>query len=186
MNICGQKMTNSLVKTIKLLAQYEYDYLYHVTFISSLPGIQSSGLQAGSGQTFQKGYQAGKLFVTEKDGVFFWNSKYEDWANHKSDDPLVDGLIPVTLRFRVTPDIEESLDIDEEGTRDAMYDALYIEDGSIPSSDLELFNGTSWVPVDEVDIGELRLLAEGVATEEDIDGEIIVWPDFDVFNPGIY
>jgi len=130
--------------------------LYHVTYLKNLSDIASSGLVPGSGGSLGQGagyqeHSSGKTFLTEESGVSFWYSKGEAWADHNSDNPYDDELIPVVLRTTFTQSELEDADIrleaDKLGSRDAAADAFYTEDTIVPN-DLELWNGSSWVHVD--------------------------------------
>jgi len=162
-------------------------YMYHVMYLNNLQGIISEGLGSGSGQTFttMESHSSGRLFITEESGVFFWNSRYEDWANHKSDNPAEEGYIPITLRFAYPDD--ELMIIDELGTNDSRHDSFYLEDGYISPDEIEVYDGTAWVALNIVDINSMEnLVLETSTTETDeVDGEEIeyIWPDFDVFIP---
>lgn len=129
------------------------EYLFHVTFASALSDIADTGLRAGGGQGM--GQQHGShtrrgVFLTDADGVSFWVGRAEQWAEHRSDDLLEDELVPVVLRTPSDRDVER----DEHGTRDANADAWISAD--VPADDLEIWDGKSWVSVEEYDRLKLR------------------------------
>ena len=122
--------------------------LYHVTYSGRLAGIAGAGLIPGAaesigGQTYA-GHRKGAIFLTEPDGLSFWHEKAEEWAHHRSDDLLEDGLIPVVLR--VWPDVE--CKHDEPGTRDAGSTAWKCL-GRVEPDEIEIWSGVKWLPVDE-------------------------------------
>ncbi len=129
--------------------------LYHVTYASRLPDITEEGLRPNAPRSIGVGdmYDAhtkNRVFLTEGDGVYFWHNRAEDFAEHASDNPLEDGLVPVVLR--VDPDCIDyanELVSDELGTRDASADAFFIQAPMEPigSDCLEVFDGEEWVPL---------------------------------------
>jgi hypothetical protein len=127
-----------------------------------------------------KFHSTDRLFLTEEEGISFWNSRYEQWADDRSDHPVEEGYIPVTLRFTLQ---DVNLEIDEIGTKDAFADSFYIEEGHVPADQIEVYDGTSWVPLPDADINQMEQIAAEAATIEEVDGEEIVWPDYEVFIP---
>lgn len=180
--------TNHLAKAMLMLAQRATTYLYHVTYLGDIPSIQDSGLQAGGGQTFDNlsEYSLGRLFFTDEDGLIFWNQRYAEWAEHKSDDPLDRLMIPVTLRIPLSQDLEESLQQDDLGMQDASAESFYVEDGRISPEAIELYDGHQWVPLANADPQELAETAQASAEIEEVDGEQLTYPDFDVFSPSAH
>lgn len=167
----------------KVLAQQQILY-YHVTYLNNLESIQTSGLVSGDGQTFTtyQYHSTGRVFITEESGISFWHSRYEDWANNKSDNSVEEGYIPVVLRFNL-PDVE-NLTVDEVGTKDAFADSFYVEDGYIPPEDLEVYDGSTWVSLQSANIEGMRGTAYDAAELEVEEGEEdFLWPDYDVFLP---
>ena len=159
-------------------------YLYHVTYLGDLQSIADTGLSAGGGQTFttMENYSVGRLFLTEEDGISFWNSRYADWAEHRSDNPVEDRFIPVTLRA-TEDEVLSELQLDEVGTKDALYDSYFVEDGYISPDQLEVYNGKTWISLQSVDPDGMFEEAVQAADIEEVDGETLVLPDFDVFHP---
>ena len=119
---------------------------YHVTFLRNLSSVADDGLSPGGGSAMGRGgysgHSQGRLFMTEKAGLFFWFGRMEEHASDLSDDPLEDGYVPVVLRFPEPDGSEE----DELGTSDARATSLFSEDGVDPD-DIELWDGSSWIPV---------------------------------------
>lgn len=133
--------------------------LYHVTYASRLPGIYEEGLRPNApraiGASAYDAHARDRVFLTEGDGVFFWHSRAEDFAEHASDNPLEDELVPVVLR--VDPkcvDYANELVDDEIGTRDARADAFFIQAPMEPigADCLEVFDGEEWVPLGTEDL----------------------------------
>lgn len=140
---------------------------YHVTYFRNLQSVADDGLSPGGGSAMGRGgysgHSRGRLFMTEKAGLFFWFGRMEEHASDLSDDPLEDGYVPVVLRFPEPEGSEE----DEPGTSDARATSLFSERGVDPS-DIELWDGSSWVQVS--DWGSLDP-SVSFDSEEDDDGE---------------
>ena len=172
------------MKRMRVLAE-STQYLYHVTYLGDLPSIQNSGLQAGGGQTFEtmENYSVGRLFFTDEDGLSFWNQRYGEWAEHRSDNPIEQRFIPITLRMPLSPELESNLQQDELGTGDANAESFYVEDGYVAPEAIEAYDGTSWVPIAQIDPEALQNKAEDAAEIDEEDGEELLYPDFDVFSP---
>jgi hypothetical protein len=128
--------------------------LYHVTYASRLPRITEDGLRPNAsrsiGASAYDAHARDRVFLTEGDGVDFWHSRAEAFAEHASDNPLEGELVPVVLR--VDPDcIDRANELvnDELGTRDASADAYFIQAPMEPigSDCLEVFDGEDWVPL---------------------------------------
>lgn len=126
------------------------DILYHVTYANSLDAIANLGLVPGAGSAMggggNVGHSLGKVFLSDYDGVSFWFGRSQEWANHYSDDPHGDGMVPVVLRVTV-PDWDE-VEEDEAGSRDSRKDAWAYK-GSINPEFLEVWDGEDWVDLDE-------------------------------------
>jgi len=125
--------------------------LYHVTYSGRLDSISQKGLRASSGRSIgSRSYDkhaAKGIFLTEKDGVQYWYSKSEAFANHNSDNPLEDGLVPVVLKVSPTGFNDDDLVEDELGTEDSRSEA-YIWSDQIAPKQLQVWDGSSWIPVD--------------------------------------
>lgn len=126
--------------------------LYHVTYYNRLEGISEAGLRPGMGRSIgAPAYDAHArkgIFLTEDDGVRFWYSKAEEFANHQSDNPLEDGLVPIVLRIDPAGFTEEELSDDALGTRDAMSGA-YIHPIGIDPEYINVWDGSGWISVDD-------------------------------------
>lgn len=157
--------------------------LYHVTYLIRLSSILESGLRPGRSETFGSGYgfhAKGRVFLTDPDGVSFWASKYEDQANHLTDNPE-EGWVPVVLEVDVDG---LKLLVDKIGSKDSWSESYYVEKAIDPDRIVGVYDGEDWVEPDEVDEDAMldRALAEAEVEEED-DGELIYWMDFDVLVP---
>lgn len=147
----NQRLVAAL-KNVVMAAEYDGP-LYHVTYYKHLSSIASKGVTPGVGSSIgqgagYQGHSTSRVFLTEEAGVSFWYSKAEAFAEHNSDNPLEDELVPVVLRTNFNKsEFEEDGDTlteDPQGTRDASATAYYTE-GSIGSDELELWDGSSWV-----------------------------------------
>lgn len=155
------------------------DSLYHVTFAGSLGSIQEHGLQPGGGGKFGGGYaehSRGKLFLTEGDGVHFWHGRIAATAMpaERADE------IAVVLRFE--PDDEDVLEDDPLGSRDAMADA-FISREPIDPDRLDVWTGSEWEPLEEVDADDFVQAIEDSAERMEEDGEEWVEYDEDLLLP---
>jgi len=162
---------------------YADDYLYHITYVGSLPAIAAQGLRPGSGISFGKGYQghsSGKLFLAEWDGVGFWVDRLGQMAENRSDTPVQDGLIPVVVRVPdgVVSDVEE----DTPGTHDSNAGAWTITQ-TVPPSKLEVYDGATWLPIASVDHQQLIDEAYEAAEKEMEDDEELVYLNASQFEP---
>lgn len=130
------------------------EHLYHVTFYNHLGDIAQDGLQPGRGRgiggSFYDPHREGAIFLTSEDGVYFWGSRAEEWAQHNSDNIYEDGLAPVLLR--VSANYENNCEYDELGSDDANADAYKCRT-KIPPEDIEVWVGTSdkgeWLWIDD-------------------------------------
>jgi len=162
---------------------YADDYLYHITYVGSLPAIAARGLHPGTGVTFGKGYSgysAGKLFLSEWDGVGFWVDRLGAMAENRADNPVQDGLIPIVIRVPdgIVPDVEE----DTPGTHDSNAGA-WTTTQPIPPSQLEVYDGASWLPLSSVDHEMLTEEAYEAAEKEFEDDEELVYLNASQFEP---
>lgn len=152
--------------------------VYHVTYSGSLPLIAQHGLQPDRGPGMGEQYDAhrkGAVFLTDPDGLSFWHERAEEWAHHRADDLLAEGVVPVVLRAWT----EVPCELDEIGSHDANAPAWKCL-GVVQPGELELWSGDGWVPVtdyEEVDFsravddeGYLAVFSENelVPTEADM------------------
>ena len=156
------------------------DWLYHITFLRNIESIQTAGLQAGGTANWQTYDVAGKLFFTSAGGIRTWLHKLSYIARDKSDTEVEDGLVPVVLR--VPRKLLDDLEQDIEGSRDGSADAFFTHKSVKPES-IEIFDGTVWTDVENVDEYTLRDYAvENSEHETDGDEEYILL-DEDMFLP---
>jgi len=102
------------------------DYLYHITSLPNAEKIIRQGLRPRtSGGTMQgsfyQRYSAGKIFVTERAGVNYWQERVEQHLFDAYDDPpevAVLRLPRAMLAGKLIPD--------ELGSRDARVPAYYL------------------------------------------------------------
>lgn len=133
------------------------DPLYHVTYFANLDGIAEQGLVAGAGHSIGgdglAAHKAGRLFLTETEGIGFWMGRAEEWAEHNSDNPVEDWLVPVVLRVKAPAD--DDLEDDEIGTRDAGGRSAYHTEAAIDPDHVQVFDGEHWIPIydfEDIDI----------------------------------
>lgn len=153
-------------------------YLYHVTYAVALPDIEETGLRSAAGPGIGgAGYDKLQgVFFTEPEGVSFWYSKAEQWAEHRSDDLLEDELVPLVIRAD-TDDLEILYE-DTEGTRDAGGATAWVTENVEPEA-IEVWDGEEWVPLE--DFGEVGL--EEAFKEDEYEGDTwsVLLDDFE--NP---
>ena len=135
--------------------------LYHVTYWRRLDSIDTRGLVVGASRSIgSAGYDAhvkGKIFLTETDGVFFWYSRAEEFAEANSDNVWKDRLVPVVLRVAVAHRMERGrVVLDLLGTGDALSNA-WETTRTIPPSRLTVFNGQRFVPLRRFDREHAKL-----------------------------
>jgi hypothetical protein len=128
------------------------DPLYHVTYYNRLGSISNAGLKPRMARSIgAPGYDSHAqkgVFLTEKEGIKFWYSRAEDFANYNSDTPLEDGLVPVVLKIDPDGFDEEKILEDELGTKDSFNDAYIINDTISPDY-IEVWDGTTWLSIQD-------------------------------------
>jgi hypothetical protein len=168
-------------------------HLFHVTYWNRLASIARHGLKPNSrrsiGAASYDGHAAGKVFFTVGDGVPFWHGRAEAFAEHHSDNPMTDELVPVVLRLKQegVPDVEP----DEPGTRDSGYYPAWMLRRTVKPEQLEFYAGDSgWFPmIDwEPDLMDPIESAFNIETEDEVDddGEPVQFATFkneSPFNP---
>lgn len=138
------------------------DPLYHVTYVANLDGISALGVVPGAGDSIGgsplQAHKLGRIFLTEPDGVGYWYERAENWAEHRSDDPAGDGLIPVVLRVRAPDD--DDIEEDHIGTEDAGADAYFCP-CSIAPEDVEIWDGLGWSRIgDDLDVFDFSVAVD--------------------------
>ena len=161
----------------------DVDYLYHVTYLKNIPGIQERGLLPGTGQTFggwYGGYAKDKLFLTESGGVPYWISKLEQQAEADTDNPE-DGWVPVVLSFSIK-DVPFDMIKDEEGTKDSGYPS-WSTLSEVPREAIEAWDGSDWTNVLEIDADNMN--EEAKEASEFIEEDDDAWweMNYEVFLP---
>ena len=150
--------------------------LYHVTYYGRLPDIAEEGLAAGRarsiGAAAYDAHARGRLFLTEPEGVKFWHGRAEAFAEHESDQPHEDGLVPVVLRVHEDCFEPEELEVDDLGTRDALAPAWAIRGEPFPADCLDVYAGPErgWVPVEDYGVVD-PLSAFDVQPNPDFDSD---------------
>ena len=136
---------------------------YHATYAKRLRNIARLGLQPKKKRSLLRAAPGNVegIYLTEYDGLPFWMSRLEEWADHDSDHPVEDGLVPVALKVFTLCKTK----IDPYGSRDAMYRAVTCPHWIQPGA-LRVWNGKKWAKLDdEFDI------SQGAQWEEDEDFE---------------
>jgi len=155
---------------------------YHVTTAGNIDSIVKHGLRAGTGQTrYGAGYAGhtrGRLFLTEPAGVFYWYHETGQGGVIENAEE-----VPIVLRFVLD---DGFLQDDEIGTKDAAgRRAYYLESASVAANQIEAWDGTQWVPVEELGDGEILNLVDATAREfEEDDGDTWIEYDEEAFFPG--
>lgn len=160
------------------------DFLYHITYFANLDSISEEGITPGNdpaiGTSQYDEHREGNIFLTEAPGVIFWHSKAEEWAYSTSDDWAEDGKVPVVLRVardseigeddEIIGTLEELVEEDEPGTRDAAADA-WIFEGELGPEDIEVFYDGSWIPIEDWSDIDIDRSLEFVEDSEDSEPE---------------
>ena len=158
-------------------------YLYHATYFNRLPFIEIEGLQPfqrrSIGSEAYSGHARGRIFLTARDGVEFWTTRAEEFAEHASDDVLEDGLIPVLLRVRIS-DVA-GLTPDDLGTSDAFAGAWMTTEAIEPDA-LEIWVGSSWAPLDYWEMMDPSIALKNMAAPGEA-GPIWVFKDESPLTP---
>ncbi len=147
--------------------------LFHVTYANRIGDIAEQGLQPWGAPAFvaEQAYSAGKVFLTERDGISFWYERLVQYAEHvhllDRQSAVETGFVPVVLS--VSAEEVPPLHEDARGTRDALADAYYVTAGILPES-LELWDGAEWIPIEDVETLDLDQAVE--IEEEEEDGEV--------------
>ncbi len=120
--------------------------LYHTTYARNLPSIAKHGLRPAAKAALMRAAPGNirGVYLSSAEGVPFWFRKLVDWAQHDSDDPVGDGMVPVVLRVTTTCDTVE----DTVGSRDAMSDAVVCSRPIVPGA-IRVWDGERWVPLSQ-------------------------------------
>lgn len=132
------------------------DYLYHVTAAPNAAVIRSDGLAPNSDRMFGASYadySSGKVFLTERSGVSFWQARVGDQLFSNYDNP------PAVVVMRIPKSkITAKLTPDDTGSKDARARAYFATETLAQSAP---FNGT-----------EQATTPIGDATEVEVDGKM--------------
>ena len=131
---------------------YPYDFpgdVYHVTYYRNLESISDHGLlpnqQSSIGGVAYDGHRENKIFVCGAGDISYWYELAEEWAGDKSDDPMNDGFLPIILRVSCG-----DVYVDDAAVDDGCDESFYTLEPVGPS-DLDMWVGGRWVPVDQYD-----------------------------------
>jgi hypothetical protein len=165
-------LLNSINQFVRLAqAEDNDDYLYHITFFRNLHSISQNGLSPGAGQLLGHGGNTGRsqgnIFMTDFSGIFHWYSKIEAMAEYHSDNLLEDEIVPVVLR---TPKQDEDT-ADETAEQAGLYEE-FKRSNIIEPEELEVFDGTQWIPIEDYDSIDISIaLTKEEADEEESEEE---------------
>ena len=179
---------NGVRQHAAVIAAGRVPWVYHVTTIGRLPGIQAKGLRPGRTATWgsHAAHSKGKIFFTTARGVPRWMHKI--WYAIGGDTA---EEVPVVLRLRA--DKLTDAERDHLGTRDALENAYAVRTG-VPAALLSVWDGQRWLRLKDTDPEALaeaareRSEVEVVESEEeDEDGEAetqeIVWWNEEALEP---
>lgn len=116
---------------------------YHITYAKNIGGIAAKGLRRNARPNWQHGgydiHSQQGIFVTQPRLISYWIERFENMAEHNSDNIYKDRLIPIILRFtlhekRLTPDKMAN-------PEDRVYGA-----NRIPPDRIEMWTGKEWRP----------------------------------------
>jgi len=117
------------------------EYWYHITYAKNLKSIGFYGLVKNLKPNWQHGgydvHSREGIYVTTPRHISYWIERFQNLAEHNSDDIYKDKLIPIILRFtlhekKLTPDQMANLE-------DRVYGAK-----RIPPKRIEMWTGREW------------------------------------------
>jgi 2'-5' RNA ligase/ribosomal protein S18 acetylase RimI-like enzyme len=114
-------------------------WFYHITFSNHLDGIASSGLLPGAESGITGPGDPNKVFITEWPAVSHWLNRAENWAYHRSDHIIEDGLVPVVIRFPRTSVVGQ---LEEDEAADGVPGAYKVE--GVEPNGMQVWNSKSW------------------------------------------
>lgn len=153
------------------------DVAYHVTYLRNLDDIAENGIVPGGGEAGGAKFlyhSRGRSFFSDKAGLPHWFDLMSNRAADMSDNAYESGHVPVVLRFPSPMQAQE----DEMGAHESGAGAWFTEE-PIDPDEIEIWNGSSWVPIDEWD----TIDASGSFDFEEDDGEELAWMKFYSENP---
>jgi hypothetical protein len=119
---------------------------YHCTYARNLPAIAKRGLRPSATPVLMRAAPGNLrgVYLSDADGVPFWFRKLIDWAQHDSDNPVEDGMVPVVLRVTTVCNTVE----DVAGSQDSRSEAVVCSRPIVPGA-IRVWNGSSWVTVSQ-------------------------------------
>ncbi len=120
--------------------------LFHCTYFKNLPGIRARGIHPVSKPVLMRAAPGNLkgVYLSDETGVRFWFRRLVSWAEHDSDNPVEDGLVPVVLQVTTACDTVE----DELGQRDSGSQALICTQPIEPGN-IRVWDGGSWVSLSQ-------------------------------------
>ena len=163
-------------------------YLYHATHLGKVGDIAEDGLVPSEGSQFSGGYDfhsRGRVFFSGKTGVPYWFDKMEQTAEYNSDFKDTENVgywTPAVLR--IATQYRSPFYTDELGERDSRRPAFFTTEAIEPEG-IYIWDGDSWVSVENADIEVMMEHAERAAEYEYDDDEYDGWynPNFNLFAP---
>lgn len=161
------RVINGVIRTaVELLPEVSVETMYHVTFHARLKSIAKKGLvhneRAGLSYALRDG-----VFLSVFEGVRYWFDRAIRFAEHSSDDPVKDQLVPVVLRIELTEQLDQLCQLDVRGSQDSGADAVLCR-SSVPARLIELWNGSEWIHVMQFRKVDPRLGVIATADGEEI------------------
>lgn len=119
---------------------------YHCTYARNLPAIAKRGLRPSATPVLMRAAPGNLrgVYLSDADGVPFWFSRLINWAEHDSDNPVEDGMVPVVLRVTTACDTVE----DVSGSRDSGSEAVVCSRPIAPGA-IRVWNGSSWASLSQ-------------------------------------
>lgn len=167
-------------------------YLYHATHLGKIQddgyGIAEDGLVPSGGSQFSGGYDfhsRGRVFFSGKTGVPFWFDSMERIAEYNSEFKDIENVgywTPVVLR--IATQYRSPFYKDKLGERDSRRPAFFTTEAIEPEG-IDIWDGDSWVSVEDADIEGMMDEAGEAAQYEYDDDEYDGWynPEFNLFAP---
>jgi len=173
----GKSWSQKLATTYLNMRRLAAAYLYHVTFLKNLPGIQKKGLVTGRGQSgyggFYESHSTGYSFLSLYREVDTWIEKAGQQAESLTDHPEK-GWTPVVLRIRLGG-IRLRVDDEAEGA--------YKTQMNIPVDRIEVWVPNKWIPVKNANPAKLNQYSLQHADVEDDEGTPLYYLDYTIFQP---
>jgi hypothetical protein len=138
--------------------------LFHCTYVKNLAEIAKRGLRPGLAPNLVRAAPGNLrgVYLSDLAGVRCWYQRLVEHAQHDSDTPVEDGLVPVVLEVRTVCDVVT----DERGTRDSLALAVVCPRPIVPGA-LKVWTGQRWSGTADHD----ELVQAGTRWEVDEDHE---------------